>query len=81
MGTRFKTNKARKSRGRISKYLKYISLSWKWNLDRLFKMSYYTIIIVKCKSYIVYITLAYILYFAPKKGYKVVEYNIIAEYK
>ena len=44
-------------------------------------MSYYTIIIIKYKLYIVYITLAYILYFAFKKGYKVIKYNIIAEYK
>ena len=44
-------------------------------------MSYYTVIIVKCKPYIVYVTLAYILYLAPKKGYKTVKYSIIAKYK
>ena len=44
-------------------------------------MSYCTIIIIKCKLYIVYITLAYILYFAPKKGYKAIKYSTIAEYK
>ena len=44
-------------------------------------MSYYTIIIIKYKLYIVYITLAYILYFAFKKEYKIIKYNIIVEYK
>ena len=44
-------------------------------------MSYYTIIIVKCKLYIVYITLVCILYFAFKRGYKVIKYNTIIEYK
>ena len=44
-------------------------------------MFYYIIIIIKCKPYIVYITLACILYFAFKKGYKAVKYNIIVEYK
>ena len=44
-------------------------------------MSYYTIITIKYKPYIVYITLAYILYLALKKGYRVVEYNTIVEYK
>ena len=44
-------------------------------------MFYYTIIIVKYKLYIIYIILAYILYFAFKKEYKAIKYNIIAEYK
>ena len=44
-------------------------------------MSYYTIIIVEYKLYIVYITLVYILYLAPKKEYKAIKYNVIAEYK
>ena len=44
-------------------------------------MSYYTIIIVKYKLYIVYIILVCILYLTFKKEYKVVKYNIIVEYK
>ena len=44
-------------------------------------MSYYTIIIIKYKLYIVYITLVYILYLAFKRKYKIVKYNIIIEYK
>ena len=51
------------------------------NLIALFKMSYYIIIIVECKLYIVYITLVCILYFIFKKKYKAIKYNTIIEYK
>ena len=44
-------------------------------------MFYYIVIIIKCKLYIVYIILVYILYLAFKRKYKIVKYNTIIEYK
>ena len=58
-----------------------VSLSCYNILSGLFKMSHYTVIIVECKPYVVYVTLACILYLALKKGYKAVEYSAVAEYK
>ena len=47
----------------------------------LSKMSHCTVITVECKPYVVYVTLACILYLAPKRGYRAVEYSAVAEYR